>query len=109
HAACTPSGAHTQLETPFLIDDTRRGVPASVESSQSCARAVGVLLAATAPVSSGDRDEMNEIVLPSGSHRGALGDQPSLTSCRGAPEPSVRVIQIEGMRRFRARSTRETT
>jgi hypothetical protein len=55
------------------------------------------------------RPEENAIVLPSGDHLGAPGLHASPTSSRGVAAPSVEVIQIDGTRLLRARSTRETT
>ena len=49
------------------------------------------------------------MVFPSGDHRGALADQASSSNSRGAERPSVATIQIDGIRRFFALSTRDDT
>src|SRR5216110_2499349 len=99
-AASAPLGDQTQFETPFLSDDTRLGALPPMGITQSCARPPADRRAATVPVSSGARDEMNETALPSGSQRGELGDQLSSTRIFGATPPSVEAIQICGIRRF---------
>jgi hypothetical protein len=104
-----PLGAHVQLDTPFLTDDTRRGAGPPSVITHSWERPDAVRRVATAPVSSGERLEMKETDLPSGSQRGDPGDQLSSTRTIGVPVPLVFAIQTCGIRRFAARSTRETT
>jgi hypothetical protein len=55
------------------------------------------------------RPDVNAMDFPSGDHRGALADHASSTIIRGAALASVGTSQIEGTRRFRARSTRDAT
>jgi hypothetical protein len=97
-------------ETPFGTFDTRRGEPAVTATVQSCARPGAGCCVPVVPVLSViTRPDVNAIDLPSGDHRGALADHASSTSCLGAALPSAGTIQMDGTRRFRARSMREDT
>jgi hypothetical protein len=110
HAARFPVGDGTQLETPFMMLVTLRGAPPASDRIHSCGLlAPGRRGGPPELVSVDARAETNSIAELSASHRGALGTQASSMSTRAGVLPSVGAVHTEEIRRFCARSTRETT
>ena len=108
HAARFPVGDGTQFETPFMMLVTLRGAPPASDRIHSCGLlAPGRRLPELVSVDA--RAETNSIAELSASHRGPLGAHASSISTRAGVLPSVGAIHTEEIRRFCARSTRETT